>query len=710
MRMWCENVTFMVSTYVKKFPDLPENFPNGDNHNIYRCDSFYLYSEAQVNWKNDIKKNATVAIHLGRSHLIAKNWDDDFCIVLYVNIHETIDEQEKYRKDFIKNDSSLTENEKKFLLDELRIVFDEARIGDDSVEKQQCNNCQNWHQASQYCEFCIRKHLENNFGNWTSGNNEIDKLIQECQQKTVAPHKVIEWIEYDQIEDVKHLTEGGCATIYTAGWKDGYYVKWNSERQTLERFGRQKIVLKRLNNSSNNNVNWFHEVTLSFTLDKTSSCLVNCYGLTKDPTTQDYMLVLNYHQTDLRHFLKDNYQSLTLLQKYKIIFGITDSLCEVHEQNISHRDLHSGNFLYDANVSAWYISDLGFSGPVDKQLDSIYGNLPYIAPELLCKKDYTTKSDMYSFGIIMWEVITGETPFSDHEFNSDSELALAIINGCRPKIYKYIPYEYATLMKQCWDANPDNRPDAIIIYNKFKSLIRSLYMDKQQEPTIQSNSSKSKISQSSLTKDKSVQKIQTSKVYTFDISAKPRNATEEEQKAYETKQFDFEISEDMYSFGIIMWEVITGETPFSDHEFNSDSELALAIINGCRPKIYKYIPYEYATLMKQCWDANPDNRPDAIIIYNKFKSLIRSLYMDKQQEPTIQSNSSKSKISQSSLTKDKSVQKIQTSKVYTFDISAKPRNATEEEQKAYETKQFDFEISEEFEQLSLNNADDQNGS
>ncbi|RHZ59701.1 hypothetical protein Glove_362g31 [Diversispora epigaea] len=457
------------------------------------------------------------------------------------NIQKTITEQEEFQKNIFESDSSLTENEKNFVLNELKRLYDKIRIGNDSVEKQQCNNCQNWHQAIQYCEFCIRKHLENNFRNWTSGNDEIDKLIQECQQGTTAPDTVIEWVEYDQFENVKYLAEGGCATIYAAAWKDGGYFKWNSERQILERFGRQSIVLKRLDNSNNNNANWFQEVKLSFTLDKTSTVLVNFYGLTKDPTTQDYMLVLNHCNNDLRNFLKDNYQSLTLLQKYKIIYDITDSLCVIHEQNIAHRDLHPGNFLYLAQE--WKISDLGLSGPVDKQLDSIYGNLPYMAPELLCKRDYTTKSDVYSLGIIMWEVITGETPFSDHEFISDFKFALAIINGCRPTIYKYIPYEYATLMKQCWDANPDNRPDAETVYDKFKSLIQSLYMDKQQEPTIQSNSSKSKISQSSLTKDKSVQKIQTSKVYTFDISAKPRNATEEEQKAYETKQFDFVISE-----------------------------------------------------------------------------------------------------------------------------------------------------------------------
>src|SRR5436190_1138809 len=118
-------------------------------------------------------------------------WDKTY-FSLDFGIHKTVIEQEKYRKDMVENDSSLTENEKKFLFNELQKVYDSIRINYDSVEKQQCNNCQNWHQATQYCEFCIRKYLENNFGNWTSGNNEIDKLIQECQQTTAVPYNVVE--------------------------------------------------------------------------------------------------------------------------------------------------------------------------------------------------------------------------------------------------------------------------------------------------------------------------------------------------------------------------------------------------------------------------------------------------------------------------------------------------------------------------------------
>ncbi|RHZ82815.1 hypothetical protein Glove_103g216 [Diversispora epigaea] len=477
------------------------------------------------------------------------------------NVHKTITQREEYRKSMIKNDSSLTNDEKKFLLDELLKIYDFYKIGDNSVEKQRCDNCQNWYQATQYCEFCIRKYLKNNFRNWTSGNEEIDKLIQECQQKTVSPQCVIEWINYYQFEDIEHLTEGGCATIYTATWKVGSYDKWNSEKQILERFGREKVILKRLNNSNSSNVHWFQEVMLSFTIDNTSQLLVVFYGLTKDPSTNDYMLVLLRYDDDLRHFLKNNYHSLTLIKKYRIIYDITRCLKKIHEQNIMHGDLHSGNILYSAYTSQWCISDLGLSGPIDKPFNSIYGNLPYIAPEVYCGQTYTPKSDIYSVGILMWEVITGETPYGEHEH--DTDLAFAIVSGYRPTIYENIPLEYATLMKQCWDANPGNRPDTIVLEEKMRSLIKSLYeeMDKQRKQSknlktkiknfFKSSSTKNedkqiiKNTQSKENKGNEIYEIQTSKVYTFNFLIQPRNSTDEEQQAFDSSQFDFEISEEM---------------------------------------------------------------------------------------------------------------------------------------------------------------------
>ncbi|RHZ84432.1 hypothetical protein Glove_82g76 [Diversispora epigaea] len=411
----------------------------------------------------------------------------------------------------------------------------EGGFENNSEEKQQCNNCQNWHQAIQYCEYCIRKYLENNFGNWTSGNNEIDKLIQECQKKTLAPFAVIEWISYDQFENIEYLTEGGCASIYKAIWKDGCYYEWNSENQILERYGKQIVILKRLNNSNSNNVKWFQEVTFSFTL---GNDVAACYGLTKDPITNNYLLVLFYYDSDLRHFLIDNYHTLTWLQKYKIICYIIDSLDEIHNQNIVHKDLHSGNFLNDAGYSYWKISDLGLSGPVDKPLNSVYGNLPYIAPEVLCGQIYTTKSDIYS-------IATGEAPFGKHEH--DSDLQFAIVNGYRPKIHKEIPQEYVTLMKQCWDANPDNRPDAITIYKKMESSIRQFYTEKNNLKSKIKNFFKLKSFKNKnkpIIKNTQLIKNTKSQVYTFSIQNQPRNATDE-QETFDSQLNDLIISNEI---------------------------------------------------------------------------------------------------------------------------------------------------------------------
>ncbi|CAI2181253.1 19283_t:CDS:2 [Funneliformis geosporum] len=115
-------------------------------------------------------------------------------------------------------------------------------------------------------------------------------------------------------------------------------------------------------------------------------------------------------------------------------------------------DLHSGNILYCKNIDIWCISDFGFCGPADKPLGSIYGNLPYIAPEVIFGKGYTFASDIYSIGMLMWEISSGKQPFVGLEHNYD--LVMNIMNGMRPKIVSGTPLEYANLMVQCWDADP----------------------------------------------------------------------------------------------------------------------------------------------------------------------------------------------------------------------------------------------------------------
>ncbi|RGB33866.1 kinase-like domain-containing protein, partial [Rhizophagus diaphanus] len=152
--------------------------------------------------------------------------------------------------------------------------------------------------------------------------------------------------------------------------------------------------------------------------------------------------------------------------RIKIIYIIINALYYIHKENSIHRDLHSGNILYSQFNDSWDISDLGFCGPADKPSTSIYGNLPYIAPEIISGKQTTKASDIYSIGMLMWEISSGQPPFNNHEH--DYDLALNIINGMRPKIISQVPLKYKNLMEQCWNANPLERPDVWKEISKIK--------------------------------------------------------------------------------------------------------------------------------------------------------------------------------------------------------------------------------------------------
>ncbi|POG74691.1 kinase-like domain-containing protein, partial [Rhizophagus irregularis DAOM 181602=DAOM 197198] len=147
---------------------------------------------------------------------------------------------------------------------------------------------------------------------------------------------------------------------------------------------------------------------------------------------------------------------LTWKERTNIVYYVNRSLSSIHKGNAIHKDLHSGNILYHQYSNIWYISDLGFCGPADKPLKSIYGNLPYIAPEVIVGKGYISASDIYSIAMIMWEISSGQPPFANYE--DDYDLAMDIVNGMRPKFVSGTPLKYKELMEQCWDADPTKRP------------------------------------------------------------------------------------------------------------------------------------------------------------------------------------------------------------------------------------------------------------
>ena len=171
------------------------------------------------------------------------------------------------------------------------------------------------------------------------------------------------------------------------------------------------------------------------------------------------MIVLQYAvHGSVPSYLDKNINKLTWEMKLQHLMDIANRLVAIYYSQLIHCDLHGGNIVL--NDYKPLICDLGLSKTVnlsESSTSTVQGVLPYIAPEVLHSHKFTQKSDIYSFGIIMYQIADGEPPFRNW-LSDDNLLAMRICNGLRPEMPDSAPDEYKKLAERCCDADSNNRP------------------------------------------------------------------------------------------------------------------------------------------------------------------------------------------------------------------------------------------------------------
>jgi len=238
----------------------------------------------------------------------------------------------------------------------------------------------------------------------------------------------------------------------------------------------QLVAIKRIKNSLVEK-NYLHrEVTIMSTISHPN--VATC--LAADITTSNkysYLIFPYYENGTLEKVMNREFSLLNMFTKCLIARDIASGMCYLSMCGIIYRTL-APNYVYiDKNYRA-IIGDYGFARIVQpgKRMSTAIGFPIYMAPELYNGEtiNYGSEIDVYSFGILLWELLSEQRPYADLNINNISDLISRVAKGSRPLIEENLIFH--DLITQCWSSNPMSRPnfEEVLQVTSNRSIITNL--------------------------------------------------------------------------------------------------------------------------------------------------------------------------------------------------------------------------------------------
>lgn len=181
----------------------------------------------------------------------------------------------------------------------------------------------------------------------------------------------------------------------------------------------------------------------------------------------------------------ENAHKFNRQQKCAILIDAALGIMYLHGKGIVHRDIKTHNLLVD-RMGTVKVADFGTSAALgfnfrasgsEKNMKTMVGTPEYVAPEVVTPKSvgYTYKADIYSFGIVAWEVWSGQQPYNDMAF---IDIIFGVTsNGTRPPITAIDEPKLAKLIQRCWDKEPLNRPQ----FEEILTILREINDEESME-------------------------------------------------------------------------------------------------------------------------------------------------------------------------------------------------------------------------------------
>ncbi|KAI3772904.1 hypothetical protein L6452_04098 [Arctium lappa] len=276
-------------------------------------------------------------------------------------------------------------------------------------------------------------------------------------------------IKNAELEELRELGSGTYGTVYHGRWrgsdvaikriKKSCFAGRSSEEERLTNdFWREARILSNLH----------HPNVVAF------------YGVVPDGAGGTLATVTEFMANgSLRNVLIKKDRSLDRRRKLILAMDAAFGMEYLHSKNIVHFDLKCDNLLVnmrDPQRPVCKVGDFGLSRIKRNTLVSggVKGTLPWMAPELLngSTTRVSEKVDVFSFGITMWEILTGEEPYAN--LHCGAIIGGIVKDTLRPVIPERCDPEWRKLMEQCWSADPIIRPSFTEITNRLQTMFKTL--------------------------------------------------------------------------------------------------------------------------------------------------------------------------------------------------------------------------------------------
>ena len=289
----------------------------------------------------------------------------------------------------------------------------------------------------------------------------------EAEDKEASTH--VHHIDFKEFEiDKQPLAHGSFKTVYKARWSKCKH-RW--------------VVVLVLRNTSHADLSDFRNEIEVFSLLGKHRNLAELLGTSTHPQSGDKCMVMEFaQQGSLDHVLSASAEQdvhVSNLVRLTIAVQVADAMMQLELHNVIHRDLAARNILvFDFDATDWkkvlvkvtdyglaLLADKGFSAGkmVSTHSASAAGPIRWMAVESLTRRVYSSKSDVWAFGVLLWEIMTlCFVPY--HDISDDKEVARAVRAGERLPKPDNCPDDVYEIMKSCWRERPQDRPSMAEIY------------------------------------------------------------------------------------------------------------------------------------------------------------------------------------------------------------------------------------------------------